>query len=1324
MTRTRFAFLNLILLTFVACGGRSTLRVETADGGGQADAKQDVRLDAGLDTAFGPDTPADLPNPPTDVPPAQPDLPMPDNRPADLPQLPDVAPPRDFGTGDARRDLPDARPLDLGRSDGGLPDLPRPNDARDTRDGGAETGDVAPSLSLIELSPPSPTIVVGVPYTGLLVTAVYSDGTSSDVTATTTFSSSDTSIVEVSGRTLSGQKAGSANITATFQGKTATARVTVSASPLQSISIEGVAPVSVGQFILITATGIFADGTKQDITTQASWSSGDTSLATVALDAATSKEKVTGVKAGSVTVSAVLQGITGKATITVTAATVSRIDLTPAQPILQKGVSQAFQATATYSDGTTGDVTSQATWASDTTAVATVSTSTAGVLVRAVGAGTTTITATIGSVVGSTSVTVTTPTLVSIAVSPATWSPNVGGKQAFTAVGTYSDKTTADLTVSVSWASTNTNVVAISNAAGQKGQATALEKGTAEIQATLAGVTKAVPVTVSASPLTSIVVKPDTLQLILGVKGTLTATGNYQNGTTQDLTSQVAWSVMDDSIASISNAAGTAGQVTGLDLGSTTAIATLDGVVGKALVDVLQAKLTSIAITPTTAAVSAGAKQQFTAVGTYDNGATPDLTTQVTWSSSDIRVAQISNAAGSNGLATSLVQGTATITATLAGVSATATLTVDAPQLSSIMISPVTASIEVGNTQAFNATVVYQNGTTAAVAATWSATPETVATIASTGGGRRGVATGVAAGTATITATYQGMSDTASLTVTDIPTLVGLTISPANPATLLVGGTQQLQANAVYSNGNTTGVTTTATWTSSDANVASVSNGGGGPGGGRGLVTGIGAGTAEIQAVYSGFTATVTVAVRAPTPTGLLVTPTTATIRVNGTQQFTAVVTLEDGTTQTVTNSATWTTSSGTIASITTGGVGPGGGARGLATGVSAGTVTVNATYGTFSANASLTVTDAKPSSLVVTPATATVQVGQTQAFLATLVYDDNTTAIVTAQSTWTSSDAAVAVVSNATGGPIGGPGGGTAGGTSTGLATGTSTITAKYNELVGSATLTVVDPPLASVQVTPTNPSIPVGATRQFTATAVFTDNSTRDVTAQATWSSSDSAIAVVLGSAGNAGRASAVAEGKTTITATYKGVSGTTVLAVAGSVQSVSVTPTAPTTVVGLPVTFSATAVLSDGSTLVVTADASWVSSDPTVATVTASGVATPIKGGTVTIAAGYLGKSGTTTLTISAATLASIAIAPNPVSVAKGATQSLTATGTYSDSTTYDLTNVVTWLSSDTTIASVSNANGSRGLLSAVGAGNASVTATFQNVTSAADAIEVTP
>jgi uncharacterized protein YjdB len=114
--------------------------------------------------------------------------------------------------------------------------------------------------------------------------------------------------------------------------------------------------------------------------------------------------------------------------------------------------------------------------------------------------------------------------------------------------------------------------------------------------------------------------------------------------------------------------------------------------------------------------------------------------------------------------------------------------------------------------------------------------------------------------------------------------------------------------------------------------------------------------------------------------------------------------------------------------------------------------------------------------------------------------------------------------------------------------------------------------------------------------------------------------------------------------------------------------------------------------------------------------------VKAGSATITATYLGKSGTSTLTVSPATLSAIAITPNPTSLAKGASQQLTATGTYSDTTTRDLTAVVTWLSSSSTVAVVSNANGSRGLLTAVGAGSSSVTAALQGVTSVADAVAV--
>ncbi len=1255
MRRINILVLALLVGTLVACGGRSALKV-TYDGGDAGDSlnpgdvKSDARSDGKLDSlgTFG-DAPADL-------------------------LARDAAPDGATESDSARSDLaPDAS-----RTDAPI--------AADTRDAGVRDGsvsdgtstdggvDAAPVLASIEVTPPSPTIAVGIPYTGLVVTALMSDGTTSDVTASSTYASSDTTVVQVSGHALSGLKAGSATLTATYQGKTATAKVTVTASPLQSISIDGVAPVSVGQSILITATGIFADGTKQDVTAQATWTSGDTTLAAVALDAASSKEKVTGIKAGTLSVVAVLSGVTGKASITVTAATLTAINVTPAQAIIQRGVSQQFQATGTYSDGTTGDVTAQATWASSNTTVATVTASSTGVVVHAVAAGGTTISATVGTVVGSTSVTVTSPTLLSIALLPATWSPNVGATQSFTATGSYSDNTTADVTLSATWSSTNATAFSVSNAAGQKGQATALAIGTGQVQAALSGVTASATVTVSASPLASIAVSPNPLALVLGLNGSLVATGTYQNGTTQDITTQVAWAVTDPSVASVSNAAATAGRVSTIAVGSTTVTATLAGISGKGTITISQAKLTAITVTPASADVTAGTKQPFTATGTYDNGATPDVTTQVTWSSSDITVAQISNAAGSNGIATSLVAGTSTISASLTGISGTATLTVGAPLLSSIMIAPTDATIEVGNTQAFTVTAVYQNGTTAQVAGTWTSSDTAVATIAATGGGggRRAVVTGVAAGTTSITVTYQGLTDSATLTVTAAPTLVGLTVTPASPASILVGATQQFQATAVFSNGTTTTVTGTASWTTSDGNIASVSSGGGGPGGGgpggggRGLATGIGAGTATITATYNGFTASASLTVRNPTPTGLLVTPSAASIVVNGTQQFVAVVTLDDGTTQTVTNATSWTTSNGAMASITTGGGGGpgGGGGRGLATGIAAGTVTVTATYGGFTATASLTVSAATPTALVVTPAAPSVQVGLTQAFVATLIYSDNTTAVVTAQASWSSSDASVATITNAGGGPGGG-----GRGTATAIASGTATITATYGGLSGTATLTVTDPPLAYVQVTPTNPSIPVQAFAQLTATAVFTDNSTRNVTALATWSSSDASVAVVASSGGTIGRATALAEGTATITATYQGSSGSTVVTVAGSVQSIAVTPASPTTSLGLPVTFVATAILSNNATLVVTNNASWVTSDPTVATVTAAGVATPVKAGSATITATFLGKSGTSTLTVSPATLSSIAIVPNPLSLTSGGSQQLSATGTYSDATTRD-------------------------------------------------------
>jgi uncharacterized protein YjdB len=86
--------------------------------------------------------------------------------------------------------------------------------------------------------------------------------------------------------------------------------------------------------------------------------------------------------------------------------------------------------------------------------------------------------------------------------------------------------------------------------------------------------------------------------------------------------------------------------------------------------------LVSIEVSPVNPSIAVGTTQQFKATGIYSDNSKQDLTTQVTWSSSDVAVASISNTAGSNGLATAIKVGSTTITATLGGISGTTTLTV------------------------------------------------------------------------------------------------------------------------------------------------------------------------------------------------------------------------------------------------------------------------------------------------------------------------------------------------------------------------------------------------------------------------------------------------------------------------------------------------------------------------------------------------------------------------------------------------------------------------------------------------------------------------
>ena len=97
--------------------------------------------------------------------------------------------------------------------------------------------------------------------------------------------------------------------------------------------------------------------------------------------------------------------------------------------------------------------------------------------------------------------------------------------------------------------------------------------------------------------------------------------------------------------------------------------------------------------------------------------------------------------------------------------------------------------------------------------------------------------------------------------------------------------------------------------------------------------------------------------------------------------------------------------------------------------------------------------------------------------------------------------------------------------------------------------------------------------------------------------------------------------------------------------TLQSIEITPGAPSLPLGLTQQFKATGRYSDNSSKDLTNSSTWSSSNPAAATISSSGMATAKGLGSTTITATYSGVTGTTTLTVTAAALASLAISPPP-------------------------------------------------------------------------------
>src|ERR1035437_536960 len=344
--------------------------------------------------------------------------------------------------------------------------------------------------------------------------------------------------------------------------------------------------------------------------------------------------------------------------------------------------------------------------------------------------------------------------------------------------------------------------------------------------------------------------------------------------------------------------------------------------------------LTSIAITPAAPSIGAGSQQRFTAVGTFSDGSSESLPS-VLWTSSAPNVSPIGGDATNPGVAATAAQGTTTITASAAGVSGTITLTVTAPTLASIQLSPQNSAIPQGATQQFTATGVYTDGSTQdlTATATWSSSATVVAVINSSG-----LAVGLFQGTVTIQVNSGSLSASTTLSVA-APALVSITVTPT-AATVALGSSQQYQAMGTYSDGSTQNVTPLLSWSWGPPAVATVTN--------TGLVTGLGQGTATLTGVFESISASVALTVGPPTLVSITVVPNAASLSTGATQQLSATGTYSDGSTQNLTASSTWASSNPNVIGVSS---------AGLATAVAAENATTTATLAAARGTAALVVT-------------------------------------------------------------------------------------------------------------------------------------------------------------------------------------------------------------------------------------------------------------------------------------------------------------------------------------------------------------------------------
>jgi uncharacterized protein YjdB len=875
-------------------------------------------------------------------------------------------------------------------------------DAGPTADAGSPTDGGAEEIGTLLIAPDAQEAFEGetASFTAFLE---FSDGERENVTgeAAWTLNGDDVFELKAAGAVLV-LGAGTGTLTATLAGQTASATVTGRAPDVGVVSLS-VEPVDlflpVGAQASLRGYALYGDGQARDVTALATWEALTPAVASVdATDPG--NPRVEGVAEGFATVRVSFGGQTLDVDVEVVAGVLEDLEIVPAEPVLPAGGTLSLFAIGRYADGELFNLTDAVTWTSNDTAVLTVD---AAGLLTGVAEGTATITATEpdSAVATSVAVVVTPAQIQALEIAPAIVNVPAGAYVEVRATAILTDDAVIDVSSQAVWTLADEDVAVLEpGGMFQPLRVLGVFPAQTTLTATYAGSEATVALTVTDAVLESMELLPGDSTIPAGTQQGFFLIGTYSDGQRTNLTPHAVWTSSDQDTARV--AQDPPGRVTGVAPGGPVTITATVGELAESVsVTVTDAALVSVQLTPPLLTVPAGEDVQLNAIGVYSDNTQRLINFEVTWSSADEQVGTVSNALGQKGLVTGITPGETTITAQVGGLSDTATLRVTDAVVEEIFITPFVYVLHPGHIEPSQAFATYSNGATLNVTqqVVWETTDASVVQ-ASNAAGTRGFVTGIAEGMATVTATFAGVTGQADAYVT-VQGFDRLIIWPPD-VFLAPDLSVQLALIGIYAQNNDVreNLTAYAVWESSDPSIATVDNWPGGPG----VVTGHAPGTVTISATHQGLTITREITVEDVTIESLELSPPDPTLPVDAVQQLVALATFDNGNTEDVTNNATFTSDDNAVATILES-------FPGVAIALAPGTAEVTASVGGQTASITVTVIDAVPTNVVLSPVNPIVDQFEQLRLYATALYDDGSTGDITLQCSWTSDDSDVLLV-------------------------------------------------------------------------------------------------------------------------------------------------------------------------------------------------------------------------------------------------------------------------------------------------------------------------